>query len=105
MSSCICRSTPVNTTWPPPCCAGGGRRHLPIVAPVVFGGTLCTVLALSAIAAAEPSPATLAGTMALLLAASFVEAFPVPIENVPVGGTSLAVGKGEPFSQTRCRFE
>jgi diguanylate cyclase (GGDEF)-like protein/putative nucleotidyltransferase with HDIG domain len=65
-------------------------RLLPIVAPVVFGGTLCTVLALSAIAAAEPSPATLAGTMALLLAASFVEAFPVPIENVPVGGTSLA---------------
>ena len=31
-------------------------RLLPIVAPVVFGGTLVTVLALSAIAAAEPSP-------------------------------------------------
>ncbi len=28
--------------------------------------------------------------MALVLAATFVEAFPVPIENVPVGGTSLA---------------
>jgi diguanylate cyclase (GGDEF)-like protein/putative nucleotidyltransferase with HDIG domain len=65
-------------------------RLLPIVAPVVFGGTLATVLALSAIAAAEPSPAVLAGTMALLVAAAFVEAFPVPIENVPVGGTSLA---------------
>jgi len=65
-------------------------RLLPIVAPVVFGGTLVTFLALAAIAAAEPSPETLAGTMALLLAATFVEAFPVPIENVPVGGTSLA---------------
>jgi diguanylate cyclase (GGDEF)-like protein/putative nucleotidyltransferase with HDIG domain len=65
-------------------------RLLPIVAPVVFGGTLVTVLALSALAAVEPSPATLAGMMALLVAATFVEAFPVPIENVPVGGTSLA---------------
>jgi hypothetical protein len=65
-------------------------RLLPIVAPVVFGGTLVTILALSALAAVEPSPATLAGTMALLVAATFVEAFPVPIENVPVGGTSLA---------------
>jgi diguanylate cyclase (GGDEF)-like protein/putative nucleotidyltransferase with HDIG domain len=65
-------------------------RLLPIVAPVVFGGTLVTVLALSALAAVEPSPAALAGMMALLVAATFVEAFPVPIENVPVGGTSLA---------------
>ena len=31
-----------------------------------------------------------AGTIALLVAATFVEAFPVPIQNVPVGGTSLA---------------
>jgi diguanylate cyclase (GGDEF)-like protein len=65
-------------------------RLLPIVAPVVFGGTLVTILALSSLAAVEPSPATLAGMMALLVAATFVEAFPVPIENVPVGGTSLA---------------
>ena len=65
-------------------------RLLPIVAPVVFGGTLVTILALSALAAGERSSATLAGMMALLVAATFVEAFPVPIENVPVGGTSLA---------------
>ncbi len=65
-------------------------RLLPIVAPVIFGGTLATILALSALAAVEPSPTALAGSMALLLAAAFVEAFPVPIENVPVGGTSLA---------------
>jgi diguanylate cyclase (GGDEF)-like protein/putative nucleotidyltransferase with HDIG domain len=65
-------------------------RLLPIVAPVVFGGTFVTILALSALAAVEPSPATLAGMTALAVAATFVEAFPVPIENVPVGGTSLA---------------
>ena len=60
-------------------------RLLPIVAPVVFGGTLVCVLALAAMAAYEPSAATLAGIVALLLASTFVEAFPVPIENVPVG--------------------
>ena len=65
-------------------------RLLPIVAPVIFGGTLVTILALSALVADEPSSATLAGMAALLVAAAFVEAFPVPIENVPVGGTSLA---------------
>ncbi len=65
-------------------------RLLPIVAPVVFGGTLVCVLALASMAAYEPSAATLAGLVALLLASTFVEAFPVPIENVPVGGTSLA---------------
>ncbi len=65
-------------------------RLLPIVAPVIFGGTLVTILAISALAAAAPSSATLAGMTALLVAAAFVEAFPVPIENVPVGGTSLA---------------
>jgi diguanylate cyclase (GGDEF)-like protein/putative nucleotidyltransferase with HDIG domain len=65
-------------------------RLLPIVAPVVFAGTLVCVLALASMAAYEPSAATLAGLAALLLASTFVEAFPVPIENVPVGGTSLA---------------
>ena len=65
-------------------------RLLPVVAPVVFAGTLAVVLAVSALAALEPSPTDLAGLAALLLAATFVEAFPVPIENVPVGGTSLA---------------
>jgi len=65
-------------------------RLLPLVAPVVFAGTLVCVLALSAMAAYEPSAETLAGLTALLLASTFVEAFPVPIENVPVGGTSLA---------------
>jgi diguanylate cyclase (GGDEF)-like protein len=65
-------------------------RLLPVLAPVVIAGTLAVVLATSALAALEPSPSRLAGLAALLVAATFVEAFPVPIENVPVGGTSLA---------------
>ncbi|MGH3014268.1 MAG: diguanylate cyclase domain-containing protein, partial [Gaiellaceae bacterium] len=65
-------------------------RLLPVVAPVVFAGTVAVVLAIWALAALEPSATDLAGLAALLVAATFVEAFPVPIENVPVGGTSLA---------------
>jgi diguanylate cyclase (GGDEF)-like protein len=66
------------------------RRLLPVIAPVLFVATVVLVLATSAFAAFDPSPAQLAGLVALLAAATFVEAFPVPIENVPVGGTSLA---------------
>ncbi|MGH3115493.1 MAG: hypothetical protein ACRDOP_18700, partial [Gaiellaceae bacterium] len=66
------------------------RRLLPVIAPVLFLATVVLVLATSAFAAFDPSPAQLAGLVALLAAATFVEAFPVPIENVPVGGTSLA---------------
>jgi len=57
---------------------------------VVNNNAAAVMLALAALAALEPSPSTLAGMTALLVAATFVEAFPVPIENVPVGGTSLA---------------
>jgi diguanylate cyclase (GGDEF)-like protein/putative nucleotidyltransferase with HDIG domain len=66
------------------------RRLLPVIAPVLFCATIAVVLALSAFAAFDPSPGEIAGFFALLVAAAFVEAFPVPIENVPVGGTSLA---------------
>ena len=66
------------------------RRLLPVIAPVLFLASAIVVLAISAFAAFDPSPAQLAGLLALLAAATFVEAFPVPIENVPVGGTSLA---------------
>ncbi|MGH3030597.1 MAG: bifunctional diguanylate cyclase/phosphohydrolase [Gaiellaceae bacterium] len=66
------------------------RRLLPVIAPVLFLASVVLVLATSAFAAFDPSPAQLAGLVALLAAATFVEAFPVPIEDVPVGGTSLA---------------
>jgi diguanylate cyclase (GGDEF)-like protein/putative nucleotidyltransferase with HDIG domain len=47
-------------------------------------------VAAAAFAASQPSPGTLAGVWALLIVAAVAEAFPVPLENVPVGGTSLA---------------
>jgi hypothetical protein len=65
-------------------------RLLPIVVPVVLAGVFALAVAISSLAAAEPPLETFAGAGALLLAAMFVEAFPVPIQNVPVGGTSLA---------------
>jgi diguanylate cyclase (GGDEF)-like protein len=66
------------------------RRLLPVIVPVVFTATVAVVVAASSFAAFEPSGGELAGLAALLAASTFVEAFPVPIENVPVGGTSLA---------------
>ena len=66
------------------------RRLLPVIVPVVFCATLLAVGAVWSFVASEPSATTLAGLAALLIASTFVEAFPVPIENVPVGGTSLA---------------
>jgi len=61
-----------------------------VIAPVIFTATVTVVVSISAFAASKPSAAEIAGLAALLVASTLVEAFPVPIENVPVGGTSLA---------------
>jgi diguanylate cyclase (GGDEF)-like protein len=66
------------------------RWLLPVVAPVVVGGAAVVLAALVAFLAGMPEPGELAGLAALLAAATLVEIFPVPIENVPIGGTSLA---------------
>ncbi|HVD65333.1 MAG TPA: diguanylate cyclase, partial [Gaiellaceae bacterium] len=47
-------------------------------------------VAAAAFAASKPSASTLAGVWALLIVTAVAEAFPVPLEKVPVGGTSLA---------------
>ena len=65
-------------------------RLLPLLLPVVAAEILTVTVAASAFAASEPSPETLAGVWALLIVTVVAEAFPVPLENVPVGGTSLA---------------
>jgi diguanylate cyclase (GGDEF)-like protein len=49
-----------------------------------------TALALSALGSSDLSASEVAGLVALLVSATVAEAFPVPIVNVPVGGTSLA---------------
>jgi signal transduction histidine kinase len=66
------------------------RRVLPVLVPVIAAGAVVTAAAVWSFGASSLSGDTLAGLLALLLAAVVAEAFPLPIERVPVGGTSLA---------------
>ena len=65
-------------------------RLLPIVAPVALSGFAVLAFAMGRFAASNPEPEVLAGVFALLLAATFVEAHPVPIEGISSEGISLA---------------
>jgi hypothetical protein len=66
------------------------RRLLPLVAPVVLAGAAAVGAALGSFAADSPNWSTIAAAAAFLLAAAIAEGFPVPLESVAVGGTSLA---------------
>jgi len=66
------------------------RRVLPVLIPVTAAGTAITTVALWRFAESGPGGDTLVGMAALLLASTIAEAFPVPIEGVAVGRTSLA---------------
>jgi len=65
-------------------------RLLPVVVPVALGGALATGIAGWLFAGSGPGLEELVALLALLVASIFAEAIPVPIEGVPVGGTSLA---------------
>ena len=65
-------------------------RLLPILVPVALAGFALLGLAIFSFAKSSPSAAVLAGVLALLLAATFVEAHPVPIEGISSEGISLA---------------
>jgi diguanylate cyclase (GGDEF)-like protein/putative nucleotidyltransferase with HDIG domain len=65
-------------------------RLLPIVVPVALSGFAVLAFAIGEFAASNPEPEVLAGVFALLLAATFVEAHPVPIEGISSEGISLA---------------
>jgi diguanylate cyclase (GGDEF)-like protein/putative nucleotidyltransferase with HDIG domain len=65
-------------------------RLLPLVLPVAVSGAAVVGLAAALFARSEPSASTLGGIWALLAVTVLAEAFPVPLEKVPVGGTSLA---------------
>jgi diguanylate cyclase (GGDEF)-like protein/putative nucleotidyltransferase with HDIG domain len=65
-------------------------RLLPLVLPVTVGGAVVVVVAGAHFLGSMPSGAMVAGTWALLAVTAIAEAFPVPLEKVPVGGTSLA---------------
>jgi signal transduction histidine kinase len=74
------------------------RRLLPVVVPVAIGGAVTLIWALVALAIDRPDLAEVAGLLTLLVAAVIAEVFPVPIEGVAAGRTSLAtifiVGSG-----------
>ena len=63
---------------------------MPVIAPVVGVGAAALVAALWGFATDVPGWPTLVGLLALLAASVFAEAFPVPIDGVPVGAASLA---------------
>src|SRR5919109_1262007 len=65
-------------------------RLLPLLAPVSVSGLALAGLATWSFAASSPTLAVMGGVLALLLAATFVEAHPVPIEGINSEGISLA---------------
>jgi signal transduction histidine kinase len=68
----------------------GPARLLPVVVPVAAAGLAVTTAAVWSFVSSDPSAETLVGLHALLAASLLAEAFPVPIEGVSVGATSLA---------------
>jgi signal transduction histidine kinase len=66
------------------------RRVLPVLAPTVVAGTVMTAAAAWSFADGAPDAGVLAGVLALLVACAIAEAFPVPLEGVTAGRTSLA---------------
>ena len=77
--------------WSPLALKGETGRALPVVIPVAVLGTIGIVAAIADLISDPPPPSVLAGVAALLLAATVAEAFPLPVEGVNVGATSLAI--------------
>ena len=65
-------------------------RLLPVILPVACLGAVAVVVAATAYITSSPSLSALGGAWALVAVTALAEAFPVPLERVPVGGTSLA---------------
>jgi signal transduction histidine kinase len=65
-------------------------RLLPVLVPVVAAGATTVVSAAWFVVASGPSGALLAGLLAFAAASTVAEAYPVPIEGVRIGRTSLA---------------
>jgi diguanylate cyclase (GGDEF)-like protein len=63
---------------------------LPIIAPVSAIGAAALTGAVWSFADSPPSATAVAGLLFLLAAAVLAEAYPVPIQGIPVGATSLA---------------
>ena len=66
------------------------RRALPVIVPVTVAGAVALALAVASLVSGGIGWDEVAGMAVLLAAATLAEAFPVPIEGVAVGSTSLA---------------
>jgi diguanylate cyclase (GGDEF)-like protein len=64
-------------------------RLLPLLVPVTVSALVALVAAAAAFAASAPTVGVMGGVLALAVAATFVEAYPVPIEGISSGGVSL----------------
>jgi len=82
---------PLRHRWSPLAMKGETARALPVVVPVAVVGLVGIVAAIIDLIADPPPPSVLAGVAGLLTAATVAEAFPLPIEGVNVGTTSLAI--------------
>ena len=64
-------------------------RLLPLLVPVTLSALAALVAAAASFAASAPTVGVMGGVLALAVAATFVEAYPVPIEGISSGGVSL----------------
>ncbi|MGH3023151.1 MAG: bifunctional diguanylate cyclase/phosphohydrolase [Gaiellaceae bacterium] len=64
-------------------------RLLPLLVPVALSAAVALGAAAYTFATSKPTIAVLVGLLALAVAATFVEAYPVPIEGISSGGVSL----------------
>src|SRR5436190_2269406 len=85
------RSLPRRSRWAGDFIPAETRRTLPVVLPVAAAGAFASAAAIYSLVVDTPSGATLAGVAGLLVASTLAEAFPLPIEGVNAGATSLAV--------------
>jgi signal transduction histidine kinase len=80
----------VRARWSPLALTEETVRALPIIVPVGIAGAIGIVAAIVSLITDTPGLSTLAGVAGLLAAATAAEAFPLPIEGVNAGTTSLA---------------
>jgi len=64
-------------------------RLLPLLLPVTLSASAALVVAVVSFGLSEPTLGVMAGVLALAVAATFVEAYPVPIDGIASGGVSL----------------
>jgi signal transduction histidine kinase len=82
---------PARHRWAPRALKAETIRSLPVVIPVAVAGLVGIVAAIVSLILEPPTAGTVLGVTGLLAAATVAEAFPLPIEGVNVGTTSLAI--------------